>query len=219
MKKLKEVLVSILFGEYALISSVIFSVFVIPVFRLDWQPMLYSIFFTIIFILSARSIERNKRRILVYALTAVSLQWISAIFTMKVLNLASQFFTIIFFIFIVINYISAIARAKLVTRKVIIESIIGYLLLSIIFGIFIELLVLFEPDSFSYPFTTGSKSLFNNKLYYSLVTLSTLGYGDIVPKSPAAKSLATFISVFGQFYIAILVALLVGKFAARNSES
>ena len=218
MEKLKQILTSILWN-YALVSSVFFVVFIIPFFQQDWQSLLYPAFFTIIFFLSVLSLEKSKKQIIVFALIASAFEWISFILDLKYLTIAAQVFTVSFFIIIVICYISAIAKSKIVNQKVILGSIIGYLLLSIIFGIFIELLVYFDPDAFSYPFTTEMESSFNNKLYYSLVTLSTLGYGDIVPKSPIAKSLATFISGVGQFYIAILVALLVGKFAAKNSES
>jgi len=218
MEKLKQILTSFLWN-YALVSSVFFVVFIIPFFQQDWQSILYPAFFTIIFFLSVLSIEKRKKQIIVFALIASAFEWISWILDLKYLNIAAQVFTVSFFIIIVVCYISAIAKSKVVNQKVILGSIIGYLLLSIIFGIFIELLVFFDPDAFSYPFTTEAESYFNNKLYYSLVTLSTLGYGDIVPKSPVAKSLATFISGVGQFYIAILVALLVGKFAARNGES
>jgi len=218
MEKLKQILTSILWN-YALVSSVFFVVFIIPFFQQDWQSLMYPAFFTIIFFLSVLSLEKSKKQIIVFALIASAFEWISFILDLKYLTIAAQVFTVSFFIIIVICYISAIAKSKIVNQKVILGSIIGYLLLSIIFGIFIELLVYFDPDAFSYPFTTEMESSFNNKLYYSLVTLSTLGYGDIVPKSPIAKSLATFISGVGQFYIAILVALLVGKFAAGNSRS
>ena len=46
-------------------------------------------------------------------------------------------------------------------------------------------------------------------LYFSLVTLTTLGYGDIAPIHPITRSLATTEAVFGQFYVAVIVARLV----------
>jgi len=55
--------------------------------------------------------------------------------------------------------------------------------------------------------------------YIILFYNASLGYGDICPLTPLTRSLATFIAVSGQFYIAIIVALLVGKFSAqRGSE-
>jgi voltage-gated potassium channel Kch len=59
-------------------------------------------------------------------------------------------------------------------------------------------------------------------IYFSLVTLTTLGYGDIVPTAAAARMLAAVEAVVGQLYLAVLVARLVGLHIAqarRNSES
>lgn len=59
-------------------------------------------------------------------------------------------------------------------------------------------------------------------IYYSFVTLTTLGYGDIVPVSPSARSLATLEALTGQLYLTVLVARLVGlqitHSARRRSE-
>ena len=55
-------------------------------------------------------------------------------------------------------------------------------------------------------------------LYFSLVTLVTLGYGDIVPVTPLARMVAAFEGVVGQFYVAAVVAMLVGRFIAQAIE-
>jgi len=56
-------------------------------------------------------------------------------------------------------------------------------------------------------------------VYFSLVTIATLGYGDIVPKMPLSRFVAALEAVVGQFYIAILVAWLVGtSFLNRCSK-
>jgi hypothetical protein len=56
---------------------------------------------------------------------------------------------------------------------------------------------------------TGGPDEFATMLYFSLTTLTTTGYGDIVPVDPFARSLANLESVIGQFYLAITVARLV----------
>lgn len=53
-------------------------------------------------------------------------------------------------------------------------------------------------------------------MYYSFVTLTTLGYGDITPVSPAAKSFSFIEAVTGQIYIAVLIARLVGLHIAHS---
>ena len=52
-------------------------------------------------------------------------------------------------------------------------------------------------------------------LYFSLVTIVTLGYGDIVPVTPLARMVTAFEGVVGQFYVAAVVAMLVGRFIAQ----
>jgi voltage-gated potassium channel len=55
--------------------------------------------------------------------------------------------------------------------------------------------------------------------YYSFVTLTTLGYGDITPLTPVARSLSLLEAITGQLYIAILIARLVGIHIAQSMKS
>ena len=61
---------------------------------------------------------------------------------------------------------------------------------------------------------TGQSEL----LYFSLVTLSTIGYGDIVPLSGEVRMLAALEGVTGVLYVAITVALLVSSYKAQNDS-
>ena len=54
-------------------------------------------------------------------------------------------------------------------------------------------------------------------IYYSFVTMTTLGYGDITPVGPQARSLSILLSITGPMYIAILIAKLVGKYSSQKS--
>ena len=56
-------------------------------------------------------------------------------------------------------------------------------------------------------------------IYYAFITMTTTGYGDIVPLTPVARSLAVFISVTGQLYVAVVIALLVGKYITQQVNS
>ena len=68
------------------------------------------------------------------------------------------------------------------------------------------------------PVELGSQVIWEY-IYFSFVTLSTLGYGDISPASEIARSLVYLEAICGQFYIAILVASLVGAHMSEQAEN
>ena len=59
---------------------------------------------------------------------------------------------------------------------------------------------------------------YSDMVYFSFVTMSTLGYGDIRPQTPAAKTLAWMQAVLGQFYLAVLVAWIVNSIRLWDKE-
>ena len=74
----------------------------------------------------------------------------------------------------------------------------------------------FYPGSFTGLSGTGVVDVQRDLFYYSYVTLSALGYGDITPVSPEARSLAITESVVGQLYLVVLVAGLLGMHLTRQ---
>ena len=55
--------------------------------------------------------------------------------------------------------------------------------------------------------------------YFSFMTLTTVGYGDVVPRSSAARTMAVLEAVMGQFYLAVLIARLVGLHIVHGLDS
>ena len=74
------------------------------------------------------------------------------------------------------------------------------------------------PGSFYGLAGGGHDEMTRELFYYSYVTLTTLGYGDIGPVSPVARSLVTLEAVVGQLYLVVLVASLVGMFLADRTR-
>jgi hypothetical protein len=88
----------------------------------------------------------------------------------------------------------------------------AYMIAGIFFGLFYWVVEQIGPGSFS----TGSAFTRMSALYFSFVTLATLGYGDIAPKSDIARGLAIVEAVGGQLFIAVLVARLVSSYGKRQ---
>jgi voltage-gated potassium channel len=74
----------------------------------------------------------------------------------------------------------------------------------------------FYPDSFSFP-ENSSPSVYRY-LYFSYVTLTTLGYGDVAPLTNKAGSLVVLEAIIGQIYLVVIVAWLVGMHVSRRSK-
>ena len=114
-------------------------------------------------------------------------------------------------------YITQTSRARKVDASVILQSINGYLLLGMMSSLLIIIILKYDTLAFSFPDLYNSTNItLGEAQYLGLVTISTLGYGDITPLSPIAHSVTTFIAVSGQLYIAIIIALLVGKFSSTK---
>jgi hypothetical protein len=94
-------------------------------------------------------------------------------------------------------------------------ALCGYLLIGLAFGHLYCLVEAFVPGSFVVHEQLGPLSADDGRrhsllTYFSLITLATVGYGDILPRSPPARSLAWVEAVIGQFYFAVIIAQLIG---------
>ena len=112
-----------------------------------------------------------------------------------------------------------VATDREISANRIVGAVAVYLLLGVLWAVAYTVVDLTWPGSFK-GFDAGAGSEWNSEwLYYSFVTMTTLGYGDISPVSPIAQLLAYLQAIFGQLYIAILVAGLVGAYISDKDRS
>ena len=104
-------------------------------------------------------------------------------------------------------------RATLVDAEHLYAALSAYLLAGIFFGLFYWVLQQIWPGTFA---VTGDFSRMS-AIYFSFVTIATLGYGDIVPRSDVARGLAIVEGVGGQLFLAVMVARLVSLYCARDN--
>jgi hypothetical protein len=107
-------------------------------------------------------------------------------------------------------------RAGPVNAHRLLGGVAAYLLLGVIWAYAYALVGLVRPDAFSGPVDTvdGPRALY----YFSFVTLTTVGYGDVLPVAPGARSLAMLEAVTGPLYLAILIARLVSQASPPGRE-
>jgi hypothetical protein len=111
-----------------------------------------------------------------------------------------------------------VRRQRRLTIDSIFATVAAYLLLALLFTQLYVCLITWDPASFSLPIEAAGRPvhlLQADMTYFSLVTLATVGYGDILPATHTARMLAMFQAVVGQFYVAVVVALFVGMYSSQ----
>jgi len=80
-----------------------------------------------------------------------------------------------------------------------------------------SVLELLAENAFMFSSSISVFHEFEKFIYYSFVTLTTVGYGDITPASSGAKVLTIFLCVAGQLYLTVLVGLIIGKYISNSN--
>lgn len=117
-----------------------------------------------------------------------------------------------------LRYVLASPR---VTLDTIFAAIVAYQLAALAFAALYHLIAALAPHSFAFPQAAsgeGREGLLVQLIYFSFVTIATLGYGDIVPRAPLTQMIAAVEATLGQFYIAVVIAWLVGLHAAQRGN-
>lgn len=189
-------------------------IFITPILPENWNPYLNNVLFSILFFTGIYALEKVKKGMITFAIIAFIIQWTSLIFKLRGIEIISELTNILFFQIIIIQLIIQIAKNKNVDTNVIFESINGYLMMGIMYSTWVAVLIYFSPHAYNGidPASVNLQEVF----YFTFVTMTTLGYGEITPDIPIARSLAILISTSGQLYIAIIIAMLVGKFAGKQ---
>ncbi len=124
---------------------------------------------------------------------------------------------LLFLLFVILHLLRFILRAPRIDSEVLCAGLATYLMLGLAWAFAYMLVARLEPASFG--FTSGPAASQSMKgltaLYFSLITLSTVGYGDIVPVSGAARMLTMMEAVTGTLYVATLIARLVSLYSSR----
>ena len=124
--------------------------------------------------------------------------------------------------FVVANLLRFVLRAPSVNTEVLCASISAYLMLGLLWTVAYWLVAQVTPNAFSFNAATGTRTKETmagfNAFYFSFITLSTVGYGDITPVSKIARWLAAAEAMTGLLYVTVLIARLVSLYSAPKSN-
>jgi hypothetical protein len=124
---------------------------------------------------------------------------------------------VIFIAMVIASIISLIIKSEEICREIIYAAILVYLLAALMWAFIYTFLELVDPASFNIALnrSDGYLPVFQ---YYSFVTITTLGYGDITPITDVAKAFSVLEAVIGQLYLVVAVAWLVGMHVSTKSR-
>jgi hypothetical protein len=169
---------------------------------------LMTLFITFVLISGAYAVSSNKRGFIIGMIIffpAICMQWGRYFIASAWPLVFAKAMVLVFISYVIVIILRYLFKEKQITADVIIGAICVYLLFGIMWSFGYALIELIWPGSFNY---TGD--LDNTLFYYSYVTLTTVGYGDVVPISNTARSIAILEAITGQIYLTVLIARLVG---------
>ncbi len=210
-------------NNIVLLVCLLALIILFPLFQ-DRESLVRDLLLTAIFFSGIFSLDfstKSLKILLPLGTATAATTWIRHFIDNDFIYLVDFISTFLFLVAIVVLMIRHIARSRDVTPTIIISSINGYLLLGVLSAVLLAISnvvhhYVFTPESQAIIFPGQSAPQFSEYLYFSFVTLTTLGYGDVTPVSYLARSTTVLIAVTGQLYMTILIAMLVGKFLARS---
>ena len=198
-------------------------VLILPPFIADYflDQLIVVICLTFLFVQSVIAIANNRRQARIGAAALLVLFVFTWLGPTGIKNSVLQNIKIVLYIlflgWIMLALLRFIIRNKRVTMDVILSAVIVYLIGGILGGNLSMLLGNLYDHAFRYAATSGKIDLLDY-IYFSFVTMSTLGYGDIAPTRIETQTLAYLMAIAGQLYLAIIIALLVGKYVSHTSK-
>jgi voltage-gated potassium channel len=197
-----------------LFASLVIYILVSPWF--DAIGHLATVAFSLVLIAAAYSSLESGSIWTPILLVAASLcmSWLDELFSLPLLALVGRAVYVGTFLFVVVRVFQYVVRASTVSLNVLMAGISVYLLIGLCWTMFYLGVWDLMPDAFSGNLTAGSiaGARLREMLYYSYVSLTTVGYGDITAVSPLARALSVLEVLSGVLYLGVLVARLVSMY-------
>jgi len=205
---------------YLLIVILLYLLLVPIVDRFIRLNFLFDLFMSIILVTGIYAVSQGKRRAITASLLGAPMLvflWLNNYYTSDWIVICASFFAVLFFSYSIIRLLKFIFRESRVTKDVLFAAIIVYLMMGIMWAGSYALLSHLDPTSFDID-SLEKKDPNMIFTYFSFVTLTTLGYGDITPMTDIAYSMTILEATIGQLYLAVLVARLVAQHITHSNE-
>lgn len=204
---------------YLLVALIIFLLImpVIDDFNLSHKAIARSVSFSMILLIGIWSLRHSPKAFrtgIGFVVTGIGFNLVALANDMEIFEYLAQAMVFLFLFMAALTALKQVMSHLRITANNIYGAICVYLLLGVNWAIIYSILNSISPAAFRGVTVPPGVIWDVEWIYFSFVTLTTLGYGDIVPVSSTARAFAYCEAIFGVFYLAILVAGLVGVFIA-----
>ncbi|QQL45408.1 potassium channel family protein [Sulfuriroseicoccus oceanibius] len=177
---------------------------------------------SLVLLFAARAVQRQRnQRGVAYTLLAPTLviYWLGIFNVLSFSREVALALFVLFYALLIYAFCSQLVQIRRVTKEVIAGALCLYVIIGLFWGAMYNLTYALDSESFAGNLleSAGDQTIhcFN---YFSMVTLTTLGYGDITPQTQGAAALCQMEAVVGQFFTAVLVAWLVGMYRRTEED-
>lgn len=210
------------FGNYSFLLILLVLMLVLhPLLDFGGREFV-TVAFTLVFLAGLYAVRGERRTLvigLILVVPALLIGWTSYAVESRLLFAVSRGLEALYLFYVTGVILHHVMTESKITGDTIYGAAAAYLMIGIAFATIYGWLEVFSPGSLrGLTPSDGSWGAGHDLwqfVYFSLVTMTTLGYGDITPVSDEARSLATLEAVLGQFYVAVLVARIVAILTSR----
>jgi voltage-gated potassium channel len=206
-----------------LITLALFFISAPFVEEIEGGELIVSALFSVVLLAGVVAVADSKRVLviaIVLAIPAIAGRWTNHFYPALIPPAVFLVAGLILIAFVVGNLLRFVLRAPSVNTEVLCASISAYLMLGLMWTMAYWLVDQLTPGgAFSFNTHAGPRSINGfNGFYFSFITLSTVGFGDITPVSRMARWLAAMEAMTGLLYVAVLIARLVSMYSTPKSN-
>lgn len=163
--------------------------------------------------------QRHQRFVAIVLLVPLmALYWLGIYDVISFSRFGANLLFAVFYGLLAYSFTVQIAHSRRVSTNVLFATFSLYLIIGLFWGSLYTLLNELSPGAYSGALLDNTQNTFHVFNYFSFVTLTTLGYGDITPQTAGASSLCQMEAIVGQFYTAVVVAWLVGMHVSNKHD-
>jgi hypothetical protein len=203
-----------------LLISLVVMLFLPFVLPHGLNTILSPVFFTVVLLSSLSAVADTRRHVAIGATLAVPgcvLIIAASVTQVPAFTVVSEIVALTFLGYVAVTILAFVLRARQVDLGIVLGSVCVYLMAALMWGVGYDLIERWQPGSFAVPPLAEGESMRSALQYFSFVTITTLGYGDIQPVTAYARLVSVMEAMVGQLYLVILVARLVGLHTAFES--